>query len=73
MNICGGRGTRVRVHHRFIVFRARFCEYTVANAPKIVRMRLKKLLWSHFVILLLFFLIFFLGLPLLVEKSLYRF
>ena len=27
--------------------RARYCEYTVANAPKILRMRLNKLPWSH--------------------------
>ena len=38
--------------------RARFCEYTVANAPKIVRMRLNKQPWSQFSI---FFFFFFLG------------
>ena len=27
--------------------RARYCEYTVANAPKMLRMRLNKLHWSH--------------------------
>ena len=30
-----------------VLFRARYCEYTVANAPKILRMRLNKLPWSH--------------------------
>ena len=39
--------------------RARFCEYTVANAPKIVRMRLNKLPWSHFAIFFFFFFFFF--------------
>ena len=53
--------------------RARFCEYTVANAPKIVRMRLNKVPWSHFAIFFFFIFFFFLGLPLLVEKSLYPF
>ena len=35
--------------------RARFCEYTVANAPKIVRMRLNKQPWSHFFFIFIFF------------------
>ena len=51
---------------------------TLANAPKIVRMRLNKLPWSHFAIFFYLFFIFyyyffFLGLPLLVKKSLYPF
>ena len=35
-------------HRRRNRSRARYCEYTVANAPKMVRMRLNKLPWSHF-------------------------
>ena len=42
-----------------LLSRARFCEYTVANAPKIVRMQLNKLPWSHFAIFLLLFFLFF--------------
>ena len=37
--------------------RARFCEYTVANAPKIVRMRLNKRPWSHFAFFLFIYLV----------------
>ena len=32
---------------KYTQIRARYCEYTVANAPKILRMRLNKLPWSH--------------------------
>ena len=68
------RGDMIEAY-KFTHSRARFCEYTVANAPKIVRMRLNKRPWSHYAIFFFFFFFFFfLGFPLLVEKkSLYPF